>query len=544
MEFRCFDSVFRITRAGRSGTRHSARVGSSRAAVRLLLSVSCVLLIVRVAVGLASQSSGRLRYFDESSGRRLPFDRMTVDQQTGDVFTSVSTSGDLYRLTGDTLRPKDVYRWTSLGGSSVVVMTSVLQLMPSLATRLVIQCVDFADQSSECSAIDIDAKNDLESSRRIPVMIDVGTGLSNRVNRSVGDKVIAFFANEQSTVSSPSSSAGFRTTVGAKKNTTKPSENEWVSSPFYIAMSDVSAESEDVAASNAASVSAYRVHLKINQSLSNSSPPYTVVSSPTIRYYRDGPEGLHSGVSLDGSRRREVRQLSAESRSSTSAGNAGKTSQLNDDKRLVQRIRKSQIGTVKYIYGFEDELDGSVYFLGVRRRLNDHVETRLSRVCTVGRDSGFRSYVELVLVCRRRSTVMTNYNEAVAAFVGRHGGKAPASSSTPHSSSAEALYVVMAKSDSTSSANEHFGFGLCVYPMERIRQELAKAQQDCYRGTGHILAWITASEPHCVENVSVSVFIYDDMTYEEYLCTFYMFLLSCISLIHMFNHLCIALTVS
>jgi hypothetical protein len=553
---RCLISDIRRIACGRSASGSAwfeSRWSNRRQLfpVRSRVACSCLPLVCVVICIIVGSTTGSprptaigFRYFDEPTvGRRSPFDRVVVDPLTGDVFAAASNSGDVYQLRGDTLRPIDVYRHRSTSSAESdgsVAATTVLALMPPTSTqsdRLLVQCVVIAgtgaEKSSECDALDIGDEEQDKTGRRIPLVMDVGMATA-RNGRPFDGNVITLFsgANQMHQRQSSTSLTAGLSTLSARQLTSGSTAGgaaaafklPSLSSPaFYVAVSDADWTSGDeygsVAA--AASVSAFRLTVGNQTSpTTNSSATTTANSSSTpsaIRYFCDGPDGIRSTLRLDGSRRGEQRRNVARGSSATNGGNpfdngGGEELQTGSERR--SRRQRRRVGSVRYVYGFEDDADGSIYFLGVRRR-NDtgSVETRLSRVCAAGRDPNFRSYAELVLNCRRRSTVATFYNEAVAAFIGPIGSRLKTMMTTSSASNGDrqssplsntALYVVMRSSSRTSmSATVKSSFGLCVYPMNRIRQELTEAQRDCYKGDGRILPWITASEPKCTVNVSV-----------------------------------------
>lgn len=166
---------------------------------------------------------------------------------------------------------------------------------------------------------------------------------------------------------------------------------------------------------------------------------------------------------------------------------------------------KSQY-VVRYIYGFTH--GGFVYFVTVQREsmVDEHsFETRLVRICQ--NDSNFYSYTEVTLTCRMKNSVATFLNVAQAAVFVPVGKDFSKRFGLPEDE--VALYVLMARSRKESwQPDASYGSGVCLYTLTDIRKAFTKAQQDCYRGYGRLLPWITYMEPRCSSNVSSNFLSY------------------------------------
>lgn len=155
---------------------------------------------------------------------------------------------------------------------------------------------------------------------------------------------------------------------------------------------------------------------------------------------------------------------------------------------------------VRYIYGFEHK--GFTYFLTVQREYlasESLYETKLARVCQ--QDSGFFSYTEISLACRKIGMSPPFYNIALSAHMSTPGWEL--GQKLRLSPDEKVLYVIFGQSvPNHSSAVPANGSALCLYNMSDVRKEFTAAQVACYRGSGRLLPWINPNEPPCKMNVS------------------------------------------
>ncbi|ELU12320.1 hypothetical protein CAPTEDRAFT_63900, partial [Capitella teleta] len=137
---------------------------------------------------------------------------------------------------------------------------------------------------------------------------------------------------------------------------------------------------------------------------------------------------------------------------------------------------------VKYIYGFEH--GGFTYFVTIQREnteLTTNYQTKLVRVCQ--EDTGFDSYAELELTCRKKNGVTTFYNIAQAASLSPIGEEM-AKKFALHARE-DALYVILGKSlENSSESHAEYGSGMCVFTMSKIREAFTTEQRYCYQGFG------------------------------------------------------------
>ena len=158
---------------------------------------------------------------------------------------------------------------------------------------------------------------------------------------------------------------------------------------------------------------------------------------------------------------------------------------------------------VKYIYGFEH--DGFAYFVTIQRENideNTNYQTKLVRVCQ--NDTGFYSYTELELTCRKKNGITTFYNIAQGASLSPIGDDMASKFALP--TNEDALYVIFGKSeDNSPDPLREYGSGMCVYTMSQIRNFFTRAQKDCYLGYGRLSPWINAAEPSCENYVSIQM---------------------------------------
>lgn len=155
---------------------------------------------------------------------------------------------------------------------------------------------------------------------------------------------------------------------------------------------------------------------------------------------------------------------------------------------------------VRYIYGFEH--NGFTYFVTVQREslASDSLyETKLARVCQ--QDSGFFSYTEITLACRKSGISSQFYNIALAAHMSTPGRELR--QKLRLSLEEKVLYIVFGQSlPNHSSAVRANGSVLCLYSMTDVRKAFTAAQVACYRGSGRLLPWINPAEPPCKITVS------------------------------------------
>lgn len=161
---------------------------------------------------------------------------------------------------------------------------------------------------------------------------------------------------------------------------------------------------------------------------------------------------------------------------------------------------------VRYVYGFEHK--GFAYFVTVQREsmVSDSLyETKLARVCQ--QDSGFFSYTEINLACRKSGISSQFYNIALAAYMSTPGGELRRKLRL--SPDEKVLYIAFGQSvPNHSSAVPASGSVLCLYSMADVRKAFTTAQVTCYRGSGRLLPWISPSEPPCKTNVSLKLTVF------------------------------------
>ena len=161
---------------------------------------------------------------------------------------------------------------------------------------------------------------------------------------------------------------------------------------------------------------------------------------------------------------------------------------------------------IDYIAAFEH--GGFSYYVTVQRENtvpSSNYVTKLARVCQ--RDSGFYSYTEVLLSCRKKNSLATFYNLARAAFVGKVGEEFARKFNIL--SDEDVLYVTFGRGDAgSSSPSAAYGSGMCMYSLQDLRRKYTKVQQDCYSGRGRILPWIDHYTPKCRFNVSIQTKIH------------------------------------
>ena len=214
-------------------------------------------------------------------------------------------------------------------------------------------------------------------------------------------------------------------------------------------------------------------------------------------------EGFESSLSLFAARTYDGRSLhhSAKAISALSLHEMPNSSigfQLTASLDFEPSVKSEYI--VRYIYGFTH--GGFAYFVTVQREslIDEHsFVTRLVRFCQ--NDSNFYSYTEVTLTCRKKNSVATFLNAAQAALLAPVGKDFSRRFGLPEDE--VGLYILMARSREKSwQPDAAYGSGLCLYTLTDIRKAFTKAQQDCYRGYGRLLPWITHMEPRCSRNVS------------------------------------------
>ena len=151
-----------------------------------------------------------------------------------------------------------------------------------------------------------------------------------------------------------------------------------------------------------------------------------------------------------------------------------------------------------YVYGFEHR--GFAYFLTVQQNqgLDDSPYTKLVRVCQ--NDTGFNSYMELELDCRRSVGLLLSVDYGFAVTADLAPVSAELGKALGIANNEMMLFVVFSRSAGGGYSDEvkdEHEFGLCVFSMHAVRQEFTQVQKNCYQGMGDLLPWMYKDVKKC-----------------------------------------------